>query len=299
MNYLRTERSEVYYEDSADRHPEVKNRPVVVFLNGWALSGRYWKPVIDRLTPHYRCITIDQSGTGRTKLTTSRHVFNIPVFADEASSIIDDLGLAKDKQLHFVGHSMGSMVATELHHRYSKHSASVTIIACGIFDYSWVQMQLLGWFVETSMNFKWLFNFDYFKKMLVENATSQPIAPEYETVIVEDFIGTDTEAATQVGTLSLDEHALNLYTKQSVSIQSPVLLCVGKADKTIPPEGMITLFEQRQENTKAPTKLVQFSDTGHLPMLEITDEFVKILKEHLDESMKIALAPEGTKAASK
>jgi 2-succinyl-6-hydroxy-2,4-cyclohexadiene-1-carboxylate synthase len=299
MNYLRTERSEVYYEDSADRHPEVKNRPVVVFLNGWALSGRYWKPVIDRLTPHYRCITIDQSGTGRTKLTTSRHVFNIPVFADEASSIIDDLGLAKDKQLHFVGHSMGSMVATELHHRYSKHSASVTIIACGIFDYSWVQMQLLGWFVETSMNFKWLFNFDYFKKMLVEKATSQPIAPEYETVIVEDFIGTDTEAATQVGTLSLDEHALNLYTKQSVSIQSPVLLCVGKADKTIPPEGMITLFEQRQENTKAPTKLVQFSDTGHLPMLEITDEFVKILKEHLDESMKIALAPEGTKAASK
>ncbi|NTV46256.1 MAG: hypothetical protein HGB11_06980 [Chlorobiales bacterium] len=82
MNYLRTERSEVYYEDSADRHPEVKDKPVVIFLNGWALSGRYWKPVIDRLTPHYRCITIDQSGTGRTRLTTSRHIFTIPVFAD-------------------------------------------------------------------------------------------------------------------------------------------------------------------------------------------------------------------------
>lgn len=289
MNYLRTERSEVYYEDSADRHPEVKDKPVVIFLNGWALSGRYWKPVIERLTPHYRCITIDQSGTGRTRLTTSRHVFNIPVFADEASAVIDKLGIASDKLLNFVGHSMGSMVATELHHRYSKYSASVTIIACGIFDYSWVQMQLLGWFVETSMNFKWLFSFDYFKKILVEKATTQPIAEEYQRIIVEDFMGTDTDAATQVGTLSLDKHALELYTKQSVSIQSPVLLCVGKADKTIPPEGMVTLFEQRQAQTSAPTKLVEFSNTGHLPMLEITEEFVTMLKTHLDESRAISL----------
>ncbi|NTV46175.1 MAG: hypothetical protein HGB11_06565 [Chlorobiales bacterium] len=148
------------------------------------------------------------------------------------------------------------------------------------------------------MNFKWLFSFDYFKKMLVEKATTQPIEAEYQRIIVEDFRGTDTEAATQVGTLSLDKHALELYTKQSVSIQSPVLLCVGKADKTIPPEGMITLFEQRQAQTSAPTKLVEFSNTGHLPMLEITEEFVKMLKEHLDESRAIALKHDGVKASA-
>jgi pimeloyl-ACP methyl ester carboxylesterase len=280
MGYLKTEKSDVYYEDSADSYPEVKDKPVVLFLNGWALSARYWTPVIEELTPDYRCVTLDQSGTGRTKLISSLHDYTIPYFADEVSAVIDHLNLARHKHLHLVGHSMGSMVTTEIHHRYPDECISVTIIACGIFDYNWMQMQLLSWFVESSMNFKWIFNLSPFKSGLIEKATTKPISQEYADIIVEDFINTNTEAASQVGTLSLDKHALDVYTAQALAIQTPLLLCVGKDDKTIPPEGMETLYEKRQQHSSLSTRLIQYDDIGHLPMLETTKEFAAALREH-------------------
>ncbi|ACF13584.1 alpha/beta hydrolase fold [Chloroherpeton thalassium ATCC 35110] len=291
MSQLSTAHSVVYYEDTLETHPEVTGKPVVIFLNGWALSCRYWKPVVDALTPDYRCITLDQSGTGRTKVVHNQHKFNIPVFADEASELIEKLGIAGDHNMHIIGHSMGSMVATELHHRYPNATASVTIIACGIFDYSWWQMQMLSWFVETSMNFKWLFFLGSFKEAFVEKATSQPIGEAFEKIIVEDFLNTDTEAAKQVGTLSLDKGALDLYTAQSVSIDAPLLLCVGIDDKTIPPDGMVTLYERRQGTAASPTTLIQYPGTGHLPMLENTEEFVKNLREHFSQSAQFARKP--------
>jgi len=294
MSQLSTVHSVVYYEDTLETHPEVEGKPVVIFLNGWALSCRYWKPVVDALTPDYRCITLDQSGTGRTKVMQNQHTFDIPVFVDEASALIDKLGIAGDHNMHIIGHSMGSMVATALHHRYPKASASVTIIACGIFDYSWWQMQVLSWFVETSMNFKWLFFLDSFKQAFVEKATSQPIGNRYEKIIVDDFLNTNTEAATQVGTLSLDKGALDLYTAQSVSIDSPLLLCVGIADKTIPPEGMVTLYEQRQGKAPSPTTLIQYPEIGHLPMLENTTAFVQNLREHFSQSADFIKAREAS-----
>lgn len=287
MGYLKTAKSEVYFEDTAENSPELKNKPVILFMNGWALSSRYWQPVIDALTPEYRCVTLDQSGTGRTKLITRLHDYTIPYFADEVSAIIEHLNLAQDKNLHLVGHSMGSMVTTEIHHRYPKSTASVTIIACGIFDYNWMQMQLLGWFVETSMNFKWLFNIGPFKDMLIEKATTKPIESEYADIIVEDFINTNTEAASQVGTLSLDKQALDVYTAQALAIQTPLLLCVGKADKTIPPEGMVTLYEKRKQHNGLKTHLIEYDETGHLPMLEITSEFSENLKEHFQKSQQM------------
>ncbi len=280
MGYLKTEKSEVYYEDSADSYPEVKDKPVVLFLNGWALSARYWTPVIEELTPDYRCVTLDQSGTGRTKLISSLHDYTIPYFADEVSAVIDHLNLARHKHLHLVGHSMGSMVTTEIHHRFPDECISVTIIACGIFDYNWMQMQLLSWFVESSMNFKWIFNLGPFKSGLIEKATTKPISQEYADIIVDDFINTNTEAASQVGTLSLDKHALDVYTAQALAIKTPLLLCVGKDDKTIPPEGMETLYEKRQQHSSLSTRLIQYDNIGHLPMLETTKEFAAALKEH-------------------
>ncbi len=286
MSYLKTSKSEVYYEDSAEQFPEVFDKPVVLFMNGWALSSRYWTPVIEKLTPDFRCVTLDQSGTGRTKLISSLHDYTIPYFADEVSSIIEHLKLNQDKRMHVVGHSMGSMVTTEIQHRYPEATASATIIACGIFDYNWIQMQILSWFVETSMNFKWIFNLGPFKDGLIEKATTQPIDPKYADIIVEDFLNTNSEAASQVGTLSLDKHALDVYTAQAVAIQSPVLLCVGKDDQTIPPEGMVTLYEKRCQHESLKTKLIQYDNIGHLPMLEVTDEFSKALHEHFNKSME-------------
>jgi pimeloyl-ACP methyl ester carboxylesterase len=183
---------------------------------------------------------------------------------------------------------MGSMVTAELAHRHHSQTLSTTIIACGIFTYSAIQMEILSVFIRGTMNLKFLFHLDFFKRAFIQKATSRPIPKEYEKILVDDFLNTDAEAAEKVGTFSLNPDILRQYRRQVVSIPSPLLLCVGKADKTIPPEGMTTLYETRlAEHPELSTRFVQFESVGHLPMLEATDEFAALLSTHFTDAQTL------------
>lgn len=288
MSILETKQSRLYFEDSAQVSPSDVEKPAVLFINGWAMSSRYWTPTVRLLSSHFRTLCFDQSGTGRTTLITNKPTFTIEAFADEASALIEHLGLS---QLHLVGHSMGSMVTAELAHRHQAQTLSTTIIACGIFTYSAVQMYILSAFIRSTMNLKFLFHLDFFKRAFIQKATARPIPKEYEKILVDDFLNTDAEAAEKVGTFSLNPDILRQYRQQVVSIPSPLLLCVGTADKTIPPEGMTTLYHTRlAEHPELSTRFVEFNQVGHLPMLEAIEDFSQILLNHFQQSQNVALA---------
>ncbi|MCS6988203.1 MAG: alpha/beta hydrolase [Chloroherpetonaceae bacterium] len=287
MSILQTAQSLLYYEDSATRFERDREKPAVLFINGWAMSARYWSPLAERLSPNFRIVCLDQSGTGRTRLIAKNPVFTIESFADEVSALIEHLRLSR---LHLVGHSMGSMVAAELAHRHQDLALSTTIIACGIFPYSAVQMQILSAFIRASVSLKFLFRLDVFKRAFARKAAAMPIPKDYETILVNDFLETDADAAEKVGTFSLNPDILRRYREQVVSIPSPLLLVVGKADKTIPPEGMNTLYETRlREHPELFARFVEFEDVGHLPMLEVPDAFAEILLAHFEEAKRLAV----------
>jgi len=291
MSFLSTARCRLYFDDTAEDDGRLASKPSVLFINGWALSGRYWTPLIDALMPNFRCITFDQSGTGRTEFLDAKPPFTISGFADEAEALASSLGLGKTAPLHLVGHSMGSMVATELYHRLKPRVSSVTIIACGIFDYSPTQMQLLETFVRATMRLKWLFKFEPMQRAFVDKATAQPIDPHYAKLIVEDFLRTDADAAAAVGAFSLNKDILANYTKQLLTIAAPMFLAVGDRDKTIPPEGMTTLFEKRSALCDSPTRFVRFPMLGHLPMLEDVAGFAEELRLFLNAKSVAEYAP--------
>ncbi|MBC8044136.1 MAG: alpha/beta hydrolase [Rhizobacter sp.] len=307
MSYLSFHRGELYYEDAADTDASLRDKPAVIFCNGWALSARYWTPLIALLSPHYRCIGFDQSGTGRTRLAKRKvqssavKQFTIDAFADEAAVLIEHLKLGQTAPLHIIGHSMGSMVAAEVYRRHAAIAASVTLTACGIFAFSAVQMQILTWFVETTISLKDLFYLDIFKVAFVRKATAKPIDAAYRKIIVDDFLQTDSDAVREVGTLSLDRTALERYAQTALSAQVPLLLLTGDKDKTIPPEGMTTLYDARIQSAAVPTTLVRFAELGHLPMLEDTPAYAAALREHLNRSTEhfhTNLATTGTTASA-
>ncbi len=285
MSYLNTSRCNLFYHDTAEDDPSLVGKPAVLFVNGWAISSRYWKPVVDRLTPDFRCITYDQSGTGRTVIEGFHPEFTIDGFADEAGSLISHLGLDGSRNLHIVGHSMGGMVATELCLRYADALLSGTILACGIFEetaFTSLGLMFLGGLIDVSMHFRNIFLVEPLRTMFIKRAASGQISREYSDIIVEDFTSSDREATNAVGKFSIDPDALREYTSSVLKIASPVLCCVGMADHTIPPEGTVTLFEKRKALSDAPTRLVQFMNLGHLPMLESTERFAEELKKHFD-----------------
>ena len=40
--------------------------PTVVFINGWGMTRGCWDPVVERLSPRFRCVTYDPRGVGRS-----------------------------------------------------------------------------------------------------------------------------------------------------------------------------------------------------------------------------------------
>ncbi len=299
MSYFPTKRCRLYYEDTAESDPSAQGRPAVLFVNGWAISARYWKPVVELLSPSYRCITYDQSGTGRTVIKGHSPSFTIAGFAEEAGALIEHLGLDRSKNLHIVGHSMGGMVATELALRYRDALLSATIIACGIFEetpYTSLGLFFLGGLIDVSLNFRNIFQAGPMKTLFIKRAAAKDIGKEYSDIIIEDFTSSDRDATIAVGKFSIDPEALRAYTRHVIEIPSPVLCCVGMEDHTIPPEGTITLYNTRKKKSSAPTALLKFQDLGHLPMLENTAGFADGLKKHFDSSSlfhKKATAPIG------
>ncbi|EAT59249.1 alpha/beta fold hydrolase [Chlorobium ferrooxidans] len=285
MSYLASERCRLYYEDTAESDPSKLTYPAVIFVNGWAISSRYWKPLVEQLSPYYRCITYDQSGTGKTVIKGYQPTFTIEGFTDEAAGLIEHLGLDKSRNLHIVGHSMGGMVATELCIRFRDALLSATIIACGIFEetaFTSLGLFFLGGLIDFSMNFRNIFLVDPLRSLFIKRAATKEISEEYQNIIIEDFTQSDKEATNAVGKFSIDPEALRAYTRHVLEIASPVLCCVGMADHTIPPEGTLTLYEKRKVESAAPTRLTKFSELGHLLMLEETVEFATELKKHFE-----------------
>lgn len=286
MSYFSNDRCNMFYTDTAENDPALKNKPVVLFVNGWAISSRYWKPLIEKLTPDYRCVTYDQSGTGKTAIETNhKPSFTIQGFADEAAALIEHLGLNNGRKLHIIGHSMGGMVATELSLCFSDSLLSSTILACGIFEenaLTSIGLMFLGGLIDFSMNLRNIFQVEPLKSLFIKRAATAEIGREYGNIIVEDFVTSDKDATNAVGHFSIDREVLRTYTKHVIEIASPVLCCVGMKDHTIPPEGTVTLFHTRKQKAGSPTRLVQFMNLGHLPMLEDTKRFAEQLKKHFE-----------------
>lgn len=285
MSYLTSRRCRLYYEDSAESDPSGAEKPAILFVNGWAVSSRYWKPLVNMLSAKYRCITYDQSGTGKTVIRGYSPTFTIQGFTDEAAELIEHLGLNKSRKLHIVGHSMGGMVATELCIRYRDALLSATIIACGIFEetaFTSLGLFFLGGLIDFSMNFRSIFHLEPLKSLFIRRAATKEISKEYHDILIEDFTQSDKEATNAVGKFSIDREVLRRYTRHVLLIASPVLCSVGMADQTIPPEGTLTLYERRRAVSSAPTMLAKFEDLGHLPMLEDTAQFAGELEKHFE-----------------
>jgi len=281
MSFADTTRGKIYYEDTGWGVGD--DREVVLFFNGWSISARYWMPVIDRLSSQYRCVSFDQSGTGRTVCSHSCLCFSVEGFADEASELLVRLGLLGSRKLHIVGHSMGGMIATEICNRHPESLVSATIVNCGIFDDELLKSfhhVLVGGMIDVAMLFKWVFIFEPCKLLFIDRPIGRPIEQKYRTVFVEDFVTSDSRAATAVGKFAIDPQIIGRYTSEAVKIGAPLLCVVGMADRTIPPEGMQTLYNRRIEQSAFLTRLARFDNAGHLPMLEVLPEFELALRSH-------------------
>jgi len=87
---------------------EGKGFPLVL-VHGFLGSSTMWKPQIDFLKNHFRVITPDLPGFGKSKKAKSHNSIQ-----SLSNLILDCLEEKKIRKIHLLGHSMGGMIVQEM-----------------------------------------------------------------------------------------------------------------------------------------------------------------------------------------
>jgi pimeloyl-ACP methyl ester carboxylesterase len=105
----------LYYEEHGQGQP-------LLLIHGGILTGQSWAPYLDAFTKHFRVITPDSRGHGRTNNPTG--VMSFRALAEDMVALIQALGL--EKPLIF-GYSDGGQVAIEIGMRYPDLAQAIVI----------------------------------------------------------------------------------------------------------------------------------------------------------------------------
>ncbi|KFX27069.1 3-oxoadipate enol-lactonase [Ralstonia solanacearum] len=96
--------------------------PWVMLAHALGVDHQMWDGIAHRLASRHRVLRYDARGHGDT--TAPRGAYTLPQMADDAAGLLDALSIA---QVHFVGLSMGGMVAQLLGVRYPQRLLSLTL----------------------------------------------------------------------------------------------------------------------------------------------------------------------------
>jgi aminoacrylate hydrolase len=81
------------------------NGPPLLLVPGLGGMGAYWRPQIERYSQHYRVITYDHRGCGRS--TRSETAYSVDQMSQDLLQLMDHLKL---DSAHLVGHSTGGAI---------------------------------------------------------------------------------------------------------------------------------------------------------------------------------------------
>jgi len=93
---------ELFYEETGEGYP-------VLFIPGFGGVGSFWKRQVAYFSRHYRTVTFDHRGTGKS--ARSRIIYSIDQMEEDARFVMDAAGI---ERAVIVGHSTGGAIAQKL-----------------------------------------------------------------------------------------------------------------------------------------------------------------------------------------
>lgn len=102
--------------------------PAVFLIHGVGARRQAWDGVIERLAPHFRCISYDLRGHGNSE--GADQPFGLAEFVADLEALRAELGI---EQAHFVGHSLGGMIAPAYARAHPGRARSLALISTVAF----------------------------------------------------------------------------------------------------------------------------------------------------------------------
>lgn len=276
-----------------DIRPQKPNGKVIVLLHGKNFNGAYWKTTADALTKDgYRVVIPDQIGFGKSSKPVS-YQFSFQQLAQNTKELLNELKIDK---IIVLGHSMGGMLATRFTLMYPESAEKLVLEnPIGLEDWKVVapyvsidqqyQNELKASY-ETAKQYQLVYYYDNKWKPEYDEwvylLTGWVKNPDYPLVAWNNARTSDMIFTQPV-----------LYEFQN--IQTPTLLIIGTRDRTAIGKNNVKdeivrekmgLYQNLGKETqkKIPnSKLAELDNIGHLPHIEAFDQFIKPLKDFLEE----------------
>lgn len=113
----------IYYNDLG----KGKN---VVFIHGWPLNSEMWEYQVSQLYNHFRCITYDRRGFGKS--TWPSEGYDYDTLAGDLKSVLDELDL---QDVTLVGFSMGGGEIAKYFSLYGGARVSKVVLISAVVPY--------------------------------------------------------------------------------------------------------------------------------------------------------------------
>lgn len=271
-----------------DVTPARPNGQSVMLFHGKNFAGYYWTEVIKALTAKgYRVIVPDQVGFGKSSKPFIHYSFHL--LARFNKQLLDTLGI---QRVTIMGHSMGGMLATRFALLYPQLTAKLLLEdPIGLEDYRTFVPYItteeqykteLKTSAESVRNYYqssyfpvWKPEYDYLVKIGAGVAGSADF-PRYAMVSAMTF------------TMIYEQPVVYEFPQLKV----PVVLFIGLEDKTIvgkallPKDlqakyGQYKVLGKKTASQIPGAKLVEFPGVGHIPHIQIKDQFIAALIQNL------------------
>lgn len=286
MSYVQVNGVDHYYEWITETDaPPRGQKPVMVFIHGWAGSSRYWRSTARAMAPQFDCLLYDMRGFGRSPLTPENRAatlargFELETFADDLAVLLDALGLTT---IWINAHSMGASIAVFFANRYGDRLKQVVLTCNGVFDYDKKAFEAFYRFGRYVVMVRpaWLGKIPLMPRFFMARFLHRPIPSAERQSFLQDFLDADFDIALGTIYTSVSKRATEVMPQAYQALTVPTLLVSGQYDKITPAE------LGHQAATLNPEKItyVEIEKTGHFPMLEAPDAYLEAVRAFLEFS---------------
>ena len=254
----------LHYQETGSGRP-------VVFLHGWAMSGRVWR-FQQALDDSCRLIFLDQRGHGQSAPAAG---YTVEDYAKDLASFIDKLGL---ENAVLVGWSMGVQVAVQAFPALRDRLAALVLVGgtarftmADDYPHGKPPLEVKGLGLRLRRDHQKTMG-DFFKGMFAEQEIDKA---QYQRIIHEIVMGghsPDREAARE----SLNILSTVDQRDRLPQVDRPVLLVHGEFDTICPASASEYMAGRLPMAT-----LEIFHGCGHAPFMTRPEQFNELLRSFL------------------
>lgn len=243
-------KGKLYFEVVGEGEP-------VVFVHGFTLDHRMWKPQVDEFSKKFKVITYDLRGFGKSSTPEDKHSHH-----EDLKALLDHLGVP---EAHIVGLSLGGEIALDFAVSYPDMIKTLTLVDSSLGGYK----STVDWNVHSELGLNkarenWL-NHQVFNKT-IENIEATLLLKQ----IVSDYSGWHWFNS------DLREKVSPSTIEQIQNIKVPTLIMIGEYDLSYFKDIAVIL-----NNKISNSKKIIIKNSGHMSNLENIEQFNKTIEQQL------------------